>query len=90
MSYRPKRFFVKTENGAYTEITFQEFKTRRKTDTAFAERKFATGIKPISLHTAAAFTKQTERLWIPCWRWKGMNSYKSCKVAFHSWSLLTK
>ena len=42
MSYRPKRVFVKTENGAYTEITFQEFKTRRKTDTAFAERKFAT------------------------------------------------
>ena len=35
MSYRPKRVFVKTENGAYTEITFQEFKTRRKTDTAY-------------------------------------------------------
>lgn len=40
MSYRPKKVFVKTENGAYTVITFQEFKKLRETDEAFATRKF--------------------------------------------------
>ena len=40
MSYEPKKVFVKTENGAYTEITYQEYKTLRETDKSFAERKF--------------------------------------------------
>lgn len=57
MSYRPKRVFVKTENGAYTEITFQKFKTRRKTDTAFAERKFAT----VYTDTLVEFDKEGHR-----------------------------
>lgn len=40
MSYEPKKVFVKTENGGYTEITYQEYKTLRETDKSFAERKF--------------------------------------------------
>lgn len=40
MSYEPKKVFVKTENGAYIEITYQEYKTLRETDKSFAERKF--------------------------------------------------
>lgn len=40
MSYEPEKVFVKTENGAYTEITYQKYKTLRETDKSFAERKF--------------------------------------------------
>ena len=40
MSCEPKNVFVKTENGAYTEITYQEYNTLRETEKSFAERKF--------------------------------------------------
>ena len=40
MSYRPKKVFVKTENGAYTEITYQEFCKRRNADPSYKKRFF--------------------------------------------------
>lgn len=40
MSFRPKKIFVKNENGAYTEITYQEYKTLKETDESFKKKKF--------------------------------------------------
>lgn len=38
--YEPKKVFVKTENGAYTEITYQEFCKRRNADPSYKKRFF--------------------------------------------------
>lgn len=40
MSYEPKKVFVKTENGAYTEITYKEFCFRRAKDPNYKKRFF--------------------------------------------------
>ena len=39
MSYRPKRVFVKNENGAYTELTYQEFRTGKDQNPSLENKK---------------------------------------------------
>ena len=40
MSYKTKRVFIKNANGTYTEIGYEEFRSRKAADKSFKERKF--------------------------------------------------
>ena len=40
MSYKTKKVFIKNANGTYTEISYEEFRSRKADDKSFKKIKF--------------------------------------------------